>query len=145
MTKRFGGMGMGLVLGILFSGCGEGTKKWPACYPVSGKVLVDGKPAVRASVTFHPLTPQPDGSLFGPSTFTNDDGSFQLTTFTSGDGAPAGEYAVTIVVNYIVKGGDDVPVPDLLNGRYADAKRSPLKVTVREEVNALKAFDLKSR
>lgn len=131
----------GLVVGLMSVGCGDGTN-WPKRYPVSGKVLVDGKPAERAVVTFHPLAPHSDGKSYAPSTFTDDDGAFKLTTIDAGDGAPPGEYAVTIVANYVSKGGQDVQVPDLLKGKYADPKSTPLKVTVKAESNALSPFDL---
>jgi hypothetical protein len=133
----------GLALCALLVGCGGDGR--PACHPVTGKVLVDGKPAVRAVVAFHPLAPQADGQSYGPSTITGDDGGFRLTTFDAGDGAPAGEYAVTVVATYVVKGGQDVAVSDLLGGRYADPKTTPLKVTVKEGDNVLQPFDLKSR
>jgi hypothetical protein len=138
------GVACGIAICALLVGCG-GDKGWPKRYPVSGKVLVDGKPAVRATVKFNPSGPHADGKLYAPSTFTDDDGSFRMTTFEAGDGAPAGEYTVTVVANYAVKDGQDVPVPDLLGGRYSDPKKTPLKVTVREEDNALAPFDLKSR
>lgn len=132
-------------LSLLLAGCST-ADPWPKRYPVSGSVRVDGKPAVRAIVTFHPKASlAPGGKSFSPSTFTDDDGSFQLTTVDAGDGAPAGEYTVTVVANYIVKDGQDVSVPDLLGGCFADPKTSPLKVTVREQVNQLEPFDLKSR
>lgn len=143
--SRRAARGSAALLLLALAGCGEKDKGWPKRYPVSGKVLVDGRAAVRATIAFHLLSPGPDGKSYGPSTFTDDGGAFKLTTFEAGDGAPPGEYAVTGVANYVVKGGQDVPVPDLLNGKYADPKTTPLKVTVREEPNALAPFDLKSR
>ncbi|AMV25708.1 hypothetical protein VT84_15025 [Gemmata sp. SH-PL17] len=134
---------VGFVLALL-TGCGGNEKEWPKRYPVSGQVHVDGKPAVRATVAFHPLAPHSDGKSYAPSTFTDETGAFKLTTVEAGDGAPAGEYTVTVVANYVVRDGQDVPVPDLLRGQFADPKKSSLKVTVREGDNALPAFDLKS-
>lgn len=129
---------------LIAAGCGNGSD-WPTCYPVTGKVLVDGEPAVRAIVAFHPLAPSADGKSYGASTFTDDDGAFRLTTFEAGDGALPGEYRVTVVANFKVQDGQDVSVPDLLGGKYADAATSELKVTVREEENAIPSFELKSR
>jgi len=138
------GVASGLLLCALLAGCGNKGPEWPRRYPVSGTVLVDGRPAVRAAVTFHPAAPHADGKTYAPSTFTDDAGAFKLTTVEVGDGAPAGEYVVTIVANYVVKDGQDVPVPDALKGQYADPKKSQLKVTVREGDNVLPPFDLKS-
>lgn len=144
MSRRIvTGAASGLVLCTLLVGCGS-QPEWPKRYPVSGTVLVDGKPAVRAVVTFHPQAPHADGKTYTPSTFTDDAGAFKLTTVEAGDGAPPGEYVVTVIANYAVKDGQDVSVPDLLKGQYADPKKSPLKVTVREEPNVLPPFDLKS-
>lgn len=134
-----------ILLAIAVLGCGGTGKAWPKRYSVSGRVLVDGKPAVRATVKFTPTAPHADGNTYAPSTFTDDDGSFRLTTVEAGDGAPPGEYAVTVVANFVVKDGQDVSVPDLLNGQYADPKTTTLKVVVREEPNVLEPFKLKSR
>jgi|EP01136_Pigoraptor_vietnamica_P013312 hypothetical protein len=140
--KTAGGMtALGMLLVV---GCST-DPGWPKRAPVSGRVLVDGKPAVRAAVKFTPAGPAADGKTYTPATFTDDDGGFKLTTVEAGDGAPPGDYTVTVVATYAVKNGQDVPVPDLLGGRYADPKTSPLKVTVREAPNALEPFDLKSK
>ncbi len=133
---------LAVALCLSLAGCGEKGPELPKCYPVSGKVLVDGAPAVRALVGFHPKAPQFNGEKYGGSTFTDDDGVFRMTTFSAGDGVPAGEYAVTIVANWISKGGQDVGVPDLLGGEYATPEVSTLKVTVQEEPLDLKPFEL---
>lgn len=131
-------------LAALLAGCGPPEKVWPKRYPVSGRVTVDGKPAVRAVISFHPLAPHSDGLSYAASTFTGDDGEYKLTTVEAGDGAPPGEYKVTIVANYVVKNGEDVTVPDLLHGKYKDAKTTPLQATVQEAENVIPTFDLKS-
>lgn len=123
-------------------GCGKGGPQLPKCYPVSGKVLVNGKPAARAIVGFHPQAAQPDGKKYGGSTFTNDDGSFRMTTFTAGDGVPAGDYVITIESTWIQKDGQDVGVPDQLKGEYAQPEKSTLKVTVTNKAVTLDPYDL---
>lgn len=144
MIRRLVVIGCVLVAGACFGGCSS-APQFPKCYPVTGKVLIDGQPAVRATVAFHPQSPQADGKSVGSSTFTDDNGEFKLTTFEAGDGAQPGEYAVTIVANFKVEGGQDVSVPDLLQGRYADAKTTPLAVVVKEEPNVVPPFELASR
>lgn len=113
-----------------------------ATHPVSGSLLIDGVPALRAAITFHRTTPWPDGKACGPSAMTDDNGSFRMTTFRVYDGVPVGEYKVTIVAEYVDKGGADVSVPDLLKGKYSDREKTPLSVTVREGENELDQFDL---
>src|SRR3954454_14523350 len=75
----------------LVAGC-AGKKTSPQ--PVSGQVLVDGKPAPRAQVTFHPTD---DKNPARPTGQVDEQGRFTLTTERSGDGAPSGEYRVTVV------------------------------------------------
>lgn len=131
---------LSVVLGFVISGCGGGPEL-PTCYPVSGRVLVDGTPAVRAVVSFHPQAPHPDGKTYGGSTFTDDDGAFRLTTFTAGDGVPAGEYVVTISAKWESRNGQDVGVPDLFGGKYATPEKSTLKVTVADKPVELEPYD----
>lgn len=125
-------------------GCGNASSNLPTCYPVSGKVLIDGKPAVRATVVFHPQAPWDDGKLYGGQTLTGDNGDFRLTTFSAGDGVPTGEYIVTIIAPWVSKNGQDVAVPDLLNQRYATPDKSPLKVQVEQSPLELPPFELTS-
>jgi hypothetical protein len=109
-------------------------------YPVAGKVYYRGKPAEGATITFvrhdttDPRAKRPGGQV-GP------DGSFRLSTYASYDGAPAGRYAVTIVYpsSERKENGENVG-PDLLKGRYADPKTTPLSVEVKEETNNLEPF-----
>lgn len=131
---------LSVVLGLLLCGCGGGPEL-PICYPVSGRVLVNGKPVVRAMVSFHPHVPQPNGKTYGGSTFTDDDGAFRLTTFTAGDGVPAGEYVVTISAKWESRNGLDVGVPDLFGGKYSTPAKSPLKVTVVDKPVELEPYD----
>lgn len=128
------------VLGLIVSGCDQGPQL-PTCYPVSGRVLVGGKPVVRAVVSFHAQAPQPDGKTYNGSTFTDDNGAFRLTTFTAGDGVPAGDYVVTISAKWESRNGQDVGVPDLFGGKYASQEKSTLKVTVEEKPLELEPYD----
>lgn len=136
---------MTFMIGLFASGCGQAPNDLPKRYPCGGKVLIDDVPAVRAAVTFHPVNPHSDGKRYVSSTFTDDNGEFQLTTIEAGDGAPVGDYVVTVVATFISKQGQDVSVPDLLRGRYADPKTSRLKVTIRDHENRLDPFALSAR
>jgi len=69
-------------------GCGDGR---PTRVPVSGKVVIDGKPLAFGAVRF---TPAEGGR---PATGELDaGGAFKLTTFEPEDGAAPGSHVVTI-------------------------------------------------
>lgn len=115
---------------VCLAGCGSRDKL--KLYPVAGTLLVSGEPAANAKIAFHPLSP---GAAALPVATTAPDGTFRLTTYAAGDGAPAGEYAVTVVWP-----DDSLPVDecveaahDRLQGRYADPTKTKLRATVRPE------------
>lgn len=129
------------VFASMAAGCG-GTSG-PKLYPVHGKVLHKGKPAVKAVVFFHrkdrtsPTEPVPHGEADG-------EGRFSLTSHTMDDGALAGEYVVTVVwPDPDAKPGRDGERPDLLQGAYVDLKKSLLKAEVKAGANDLPPFELK--
>jgi hypothetical protein len=132
-----------LVCGLMLpvAACSRHSDKLPV-YPVTGKILYRGQPAEGAQVTFvstsddGPKTPPPGATV-------RSDGAFRLSTYASYDGAPAGHYAVTVVYRSPeVKIDDENRGPDLLRGRYADAKTTPLKVELKREKNQLKPIEL---
>lgn len=115
-------------------GCGreDGTP----VFPVRGRVLYAGKPAVRARVTFHRLDAGPPAER--PNALVAEDGSFRLSTRRAYDGGPAGEYAVTITWPSPSKKEDGFDAgPDVFNNRYADPKTTPFRVRVKEGENEL--------
>jgi len=139
------GIASGL-LSLVLCGCAKRleTPTRATTYPVSGSLLINGSPAIRAAITFHPAAPAADGKAHGPAAHTDDNGGFRLTTFSAYDGAPPGDYRVTVVANWVSQSGQDVEVPDLLKGKFSDPAKSPLRITVREGENELEQFDLKS-
>src|SRR3954469_25512993 len=144
MTGRWNSRTIGPVLVIsLVVAASPGCAKRQAFYPVTGKVLVDGKPADGATVVLHPVNdsgPQavrPSGRVGPDGTFTVS--SYVAETRTTADGAPAGEYYVTVVWlppnvrEYLDKHQGGGELPDKLQGRYATATGSPLPhATVKE-------------
>src|SRR3954467_732577 len=75
---------------VLSSGCGRSAHV--DVYPVDGLLTVNGQPAAKANLAFHPL----DRSASAPCPVGQTDarGHFRVTTLANGDGAPAGDYAV---------------------------------------------------
>ncbi len=126
---------------LVVEGCGG--EAGPTIYPVSGKVLVDGKPAAKALVTFHPSSGPPTSMI--PYAETDADGTFRPSTRLTGDGAPAGNYTLTIIWPEIkVDHGEEVSGRDRLGGKYHKPQDSNLKVTIKQGENSLPPFELKS-
>jgi len=119
------------VLGLFLAGCSKSEEE---LVPVTGTVLVDGKPAAGAAVVLHPI----DGSGNGTHPLGQVDaaGHFQLTTVRSGDGAAPGPYKVTLtwyVSGPVKRGveGEEAPARNLIPDKYARAETTPLTATIR--------------
>lgn len=131
-----------IALAVL-GGCGEGDEG-PVVHPVSGKVLVNGKPAAKAQVSFH-ARGGPAGGAPPPMAITEEDGTFRPSTRYAHDGAPVGDYALTVIWPKMrVDHGEEVAGPDQLRGKYSDPGRSGLKVTIKEGENTLPPLELKT-
>ena len=81
------------VVAVVCAGC---SRSGPALYPVRGKVLFEGQPARGATLVLHPLG-NSGANAIEPRAFVDRDGGFEVFTYAAGDGAPAGEYAVTVL------------------------------------------------
>jgi hypothetical protein len=128
-------------------GCGKSVARVQV-YSVSGKVLVNGKPAERVEIKLWPLTPFQEKSLktILPTGFSAADGSFQITTYSPGDGAPAGEYTLLATWPAVTKeGGEETFGADRLQGAYSDPQHAVQKVTVQAGENKLPPVELKTR
>jgi hypothetical protein len=129
---------LALALPLLLCSCARDNHK--PVFPVQGKVLYKGQPAQNAIVFLHPLgkvapdEPTPRGIVAA-------DGSFRIGTYRDKDGAPAGQYAVTVVWKTEAKGGDDQD--NLLPARYLNPSTSGLTAQVKEGPNELEPFQLK--
>jgi hypothetical protein len=81
---------------LLSLGCNKGPGK---LVPVSGRVMMDGKPLVHATVTFAPL--KSEGPAPDAIGMTDDTGRYTLKTLASGeslDGAVVGKHKVRIAL-----------------------------------------------
>jgi hypothetical protein len=74
----------------VLAGCGDGR---PTRVPVTGQVLIDGKPLTRGNIMFIP----PEGRASGGK--LDENGRFSLTCFEANDGAVLGTHKVTITAS----------------------------------------------
>jgi hypothetical protein len=134
-----------LVATAVGAGCGRAKTDRLKVVPAAGKLLVNGRPAANAEVILHPVDKVGRESV-RPFARTEADGSFRLSTYDTHDGAPVGQYHVTVVWPSVVKvDGEDMPGPDMLNGRYLKPEQSGLKITVTETSSQLPPLDLPYR
>jgi hypothetical protein len=116
--------------------------------PVQGKLLYKNQPMSGALVTFHRKGADEVSAV--PSTgLVKEDGTFTLTTGQN-EGAPAGDYVITVIWPEEVgpKGKKVISTAppeshDRLNGVFANAANSSLKVQIKNGVNQLEPFQLK--
>jgi hypothetical protein len=127
---------------LICSSCGNQN----GLYPVSGKVLVNGGPAVGASVIF--LKKDAIGSVDQTPIggVVREDGVFTLAG-PAGDGAAPGEYVVLVEwkegAGKSAGRGPALNAPDRLNKKYLNAQEPLLKATVEAKTNRLPTFELK--
>ncbi|CAN5531383.1 hypothetical protein BH10PLA2_BH10PLA2_30790 [soil metagenome] len=139
LWKRGGGVLFTALVSVLASGCGDSKA---AVYPVSGQVLVKGRPAEGAYVVFHPKDGGDDKTP-RPYATTDSEGNFKLTTYESEDGAPAGSYKVTIVWRPLPTSQLEAEGTDRIHGKYGNAATSGLVAEVlKEPSNIVKPFQL---
>jgi len=77
-----------MALVVVAAGCGDGR---PTRVPVSGQVLIDGKPLDYGFVRLMVEGARPATAQIGP------DGRFTLKTFDNGDGAVPGTHPVMVL------------------------------------------------
>jgi hypothetical protein len=138
MRRKF--IALAAACALACSSCGSS-----GLYPVTGKVLVNGEPAVGATVSFvrkgaaDPLKEPNAQGVVG------EDGSFTLSG-PGGTGAPPGEYVVLIEWKEGAgKARGRAPAlnaPDRLKKKYLDSGKPLLTATVEAKSNALPPFEL---
>jgi hypothetical protein len=146
VIHRFGLLGVAAAL-ALSVGCGRHASHVPLI-PAASKLSYHGKPLAGALVVLVPLHPAAGTAALRPSALTGADGTFRLSTYAAADGAPAGEYAVTVVYRVPPSGGTAdahtlalSTAPDSFGGRYADPKTSRLRLKIDAGLD-LPALDL---
>lgn len=88
MISRSIAMAFGVLTLVTAVGCGDGR---PQRVPVSGHVLIDGKPLTHGYVQFAP------GDSRASTGGLDADGHFELTCFEIGDGAVTGKHTVSVM------------------------------------------------
>lgn len=147
MDRCFASLLVAASLGL--AGCGSNDH---GLVPVTGVVLLDGKPVGNAAVMFH----HPAGQT--AYAIADDDGSFSMTTREPGDGVAAGEHRVTVSLS-IQEGGvqadahglEDYSKPispvrhiDVVPKAYNDPSTTPLSVHVAKRMSGLR-LELQSK
>jgi hypothetical protein len=129
---------------FVISSCSRGRL---SVYPVQGQIIYEGKPAEGAWVFFNPTDSSTDtDQTHPPYGIADGQGNFELTSYSPGDGAPAGDYAVTVVLRKETGRGDaEAEGEDLIPPRYADALTSGLQATVEKHAMRLEPFKLFSQ
>jgi hypothetical protein len=136
-----------LMFALAIAASGGCTKSEEALVPVTGRVLVDGKPAAGAAIAFHPAD---DTNGTHPVAQVDANGDFQLTTIRAGDGARPGDYRVTLTW-YVSpprkKGveGEESPPRNLIPNKYARGESTPITATIRQECNEPIRIEISTR
>ena len=127
--------------GLICAGCGGN-----GYYPVSGKVLHDGAPAVGAVVYFHrkgEIDRLQEHILQG---VVGEDGTFTLVS-PAGAGARPGDYAVLIEWKKaagVQRGrSPGLDAPDRFQGRFMNINNPVFQAEVKAEKNQLPPFELR--
>jgi hypothetical protein len=119
---------------VLLVGCSstaQGPPRKPVS-PVTGELIVDGKPAAMVQVELHDPNAATASVHSYSMAYTEADGKFSFTTYEQNDGVPPGEYTVLFYwgdMNLVTKqyGG-----PDKLKNKYREPGKSPVKLKVEE-------------
>ncbi len=120
-----------LALAVLW-GCSS-DPELPETFPVTGKVMYQGQPLTKGTITFLSDEGQSSTGEIQP------DGTYTLSTFESGDGAVEGHHRVKIVADT----ADPTLMPgsspgyqkpkDLIPKKYADIQTSGLEAVVEKD------------
>lgn len=109
----------------LLAGCGDGR---PTRVPVSGTVLIDGKPLGSGHVRLVPADARPAWGAIDPQ------GNFRLTTFEQGDGCVPGTHRVAVIAYQTVSPS---AIRWLVPKKYHKASTSELTVTIDQPTDSL--------
>ena len=110
------------VLAATLVSCGR--RDGPPLYPVYGKVMYKGQPAVGATIMFRREDPEPNTTPPVPTGLVDEEGAFSLALEDQSAGAPAGKYAV--LIQWRTRGeATDEPKPAPKKGRSKVVPNKP--------------------
>jgi hypothetical protein len=120
MTRPFALLNAGILIlfSVLSAGCGDGL---PRRVPVSGHVLIDGKPLTAGFVKILPANDR------GATGTIGEDGRFTLTTFEKDDGCVLGKHPALVAG---MEHKSAYVVQWLAPQKYSDVKTSGLEVEI---------------
>ncbi len=129
---------------VLMAGCGG--SKLPK---VTGKITVNGTPAVGAVLLFHPVN-NPEAKI--ATAVAGSDGTFTLMSEMKDEVQP-GNYKVSLTwpdpahksTEAQKLRGEVEPGADLLKGRYVMKEKSGLSVDITSSTKELPPFELKTK
>ena len=132
-----------LVTALSLPGCGGQPRERLPVHPVAGQITLRGRPLANAFVVLHPKG-SADPRAITARGQTDRSGRFQATTYVANDGAPAGEYAVTVVFHQLEKQGESfVPGRNILSPKIASPASTDISIRVAEGTNQLKPIDVR--
>lgn len=118
-------------LASLLVGC-DSQQEGPKLVPVSGKIMVNGKPLPMVGVSFRPDKSKGNTSVYHPGGAADQNGRYELVAAAK-PGAPPGWYNVVIFPNTPSPGSSGVPkVTEPFNKKYSNPKTTDLSVEVKE-------------
>ena len=120
-------------------GCQKTTEQvGPKLFPAEGKILIDGKAPVGATIRF--CSPQTSTRGRMPIAVVREDGTYAVSFSGKEDGIPAGDYDVIV---YWLEIPPEGGMPkDRLMGEFCEPKRPAAKVTIIEGSNQLEPIQL---
>jgi hypothetical protein len=127
----------------LIVGCGRSGPPRVATNPAKGSITYQGQPIAGAFLALHPKAALA-ADVPTARAVVKPDGTFSVSTYDTGDGLPEGDYIVTALWRKVVKsGGEFIPGPDLLPGKYSRPETSDVIIHVAAGNNDLPPIVLK--
>src|SRR5436190_18563651 len=125
------------ICGLMLCSCSQQTGPIPsaapqATSPVSGQVWVNGNPAAKLQVACNDTQATNGKSTPHPVGLTDEDGKIEFSTYQKGDGVPAGDYILTFTWREWDPIFSRPTGNDRLHDRYTDAKKSAIRLTVKQ-------------
>lgn len=139
-SRRLMTLGVISLISLLGVGCGNDTP--PSAdrplHPVSGRVIMNGRPVAGVVVRLHPLNQVFDPDVPHPTGTTDAEGVFQLGLDDGREGAPQGQYLVTLEW----PAGDGRS--DRLGGVFAEPDGSGLTAVIDSSTTELPPIEIET-